>query len=83
VAALDAKLKEERKRGDDQVRLKSFIWTHITWLFVLLKILYYNVLSVVSSLLTCQLMLCQALYYAGIFLLHVDRADKAKEYVDR
>jgi hypothetical protein len=30
VAALDAKLKEERKRGDDQVRLKSLIWTHIT-----------------------------------------------------
>jgi hypothetical protein len=25
----------------------------------------------------------KALYYAGIFLLHVDRADKAKEYVDR
>ena len=25
----------------------------------------------------------QALYYAGTFLLHIDRADKAKEYVDR
>ena len=42
VTALDAKLKEERKRADDQ-----------------------------------------ALYYAGTFLLHIDRADKAKEYVDR
>ena len=42
VLALDAKLKEERKRADDQ-----------------------------------------ALYYAGTFLLHIDRADKAKEYVDR
>jgi hypothetical protein len=45
--------------------------------------LFYNVMSVVSSLLTSQLILFQALYYAGIFLLHVDRADKAKEYVDR
>jgi tetratricopeptide repeat protein 21B len=27
--------------------------------------------------------LFQALYYAGIFLLHVDRVDKAREYVDR
>ena len=42
VTALDAKLKEERKRADDQ-----------------------------------------ALYYACTFLLHIDRADKAKEYVDR
>ena len=42
VAAFDAKLKEERKRADDQ-----------------------------------------ALYYAGVFLLHVDKIDKAKEYVDR
>ena len=42
VAALDAKLKEERKRADDQ-----------------------------------------ALYYAGVFLLNIERADKAKEYVDR
>ena len=25
----------------------------------------------------------KALYYAGTFLLHIDRADKAKEYVDR
>ena len=42
VVALDTRLKEERKKADDQ-----------------------------------------ALYYAGIFLLHIDRADKAKEYVDR
>ena len=42
VTAYDVKLKEERKRADDQ-----------------------------------------ALYYAGTFLLHIDRADKAKEYVDR
>ena len=42
VAAYDAKLKEERKRADDQ-----------------------------------------ALYYAGVFLLYVERIDKAKEYVDR
>ena len=42
VTAYDLKLKEERKRADDQ-----------------------------------------ALYYAGTFLLHIDRADKAKEYVDR
>ena len=42
VLALDAKLKDERKRADDQ-----------------------------------------ALYYAGVFLLNVERADKAKEYVDR
>ena len=42
VTALDAKLKEERKKADDQ-----------------------------------------ALYYAGTFLLHIDRPDKAKEYVDR
>jgi len=42
VTQLDTKLKDERKRADDQ-----------------------------------------ALYYAGIFLLHIDRADKAKEYVDR
>ena len=27
--------------------------------------------------------MAQALYYAGTFLLHIDRADKAKEYVDR
>ena len=27
--------------------------------------------------------LIQALYYAGIFLLYIDKADKAKEYVDR
>ena len=25
----------------------------------------------------------QALYYAGVFLLYVERIDKAKEYVDR
>jgi tetratricopeptide (TPR) repeat protein len=25
----------------------------------------------------------QALYYAGIFLLHADRVEKAREYVDR
>ena len=42
VAAYDTRLKEERKRADDQ-----------------------------------------ALYYAGVFLLYVDRFDKAKEYVDR
>ena len=42
ITAYDLKLKEERKRADDQ-----------------------------------------ALYYAGTFLLHIDRADKAKEYVDR
>ena len=42
ITAYDQKLKEERKRADDQ-----------------------------------------ALYYAGTFLLHIDRADKAKEYVDR
>lgn len=42
VTSLDTKLKEERKRADDQ-----------------------------------------ALYYAGTFLLHIDRADKAREYVDR
>ncbi len=42
VAAYEAKLKEERKRADDQ-----------------------------------------ALYYAGVFLLYVERIDKAKEYVDR
>ena len=27
--------------------------------------------------------LIQALYYAGIFLPYIDKADKAKEYVDR
>ncbi len=42
VANYDAKLKEERKRADDQT-----------------------------------------LYYAGVFLMHVNRAEKAKEYVDR
>jgi tetratricopeptide (TPR) repeat protein len=42
VTNLDQKLKEERKRSDDQ-----------------------------------------ALYHAGIFLLYVDKVDKAKEYVDR
>ena len=42
VAAYDSKLKEERKRADDN-----------------------------------------ALYFAGVFLLHADRVDKAKEYVDR
>ena len=40
--ALDAKLKDERKKADDQ-----------------------------------------ALYYAGVFLLHADKVEKAKEYVDR
>ena len=29
------------------------------------------------------IVMTQALYYAGTFLLHIDRADKAKEYVDR
>ena len=29
------------------------------------------------------IVMAQALYYAGTFLLHIDRADKAKEYVDR
>ena len=42
VLALDAKLKDERKKADDQ-----------------------------------------ALYYAGVFLLHADKGEKAKEYVDR
>ena len=42
VAAFDTRLKEERKRADDQ-----------------------------------------ALYYASLFLLYVDKADKAKDYVDR
>ena len=30
-----------------------------------------------------MIFISKALYYAGIFLLHIDRADKAKEYVDR
>ena len=34
----------------------------------------------ISLLLT---FLHQALYYAGVFLLYVERIDKAKEYVDR
>ena len=42
ITAYDLKLKEERKRADDQ-----------------------------------------ALYYASLFLLYVDKADKAKDYVDR
>ena len=42
MLALDAKLKDERKKADDQ-----------------------------------------ALYYAGVFLLHADKVEKAKEYVDR
>ena len=42
VAAFDAKLKDERKKADDQ-----------------------------------------ALYFAGLFLLYVEKADKAREYVDR
>jgi hypothetical protein len=32
---------------------------------------------------TFESVMFQALYYAGIFLLHVDRVDKAREYVDR
>ena len=30
-----------------------------------------------------DLIFLKALYYAGVFLLHVERVDKAREYVDR
>ena len=65
MAGYDAKLKEERKRADDQVTLNE----------------YYSLLIILIT--KHQNISLQALYYAGVFLLYVERIDKAKEYVDR